>query len=157
MTPDFGVAPVARDLQDRRARGLALQRSAERAARLSVRLAKMAPRSDLRAVAAAGKRVAAWVRQGNGPYILEMLTYRYRGHSMSDPAKYRTKEEVEEYKSNRDPIEHLKADILGRGLATEDDLKAIDKDIKAMINDAAEFAKESPEPDASELWTDVVW
>ena len=85
-----------------------------------------------------------------------MKTYRYRGHSMSDPAKYRTREEVQKMKEERDPIEHVRALLLTGKLATEDDLKAIDREIKAIVNEAAQFAKESPEPDAAELWTDVV-
>ena len=94
-------------------------------------------------------------REGKGPYILEMNTYRYRGHSMSDPAKYRTREEVQKMREERDPIDHVR-DLLVEGkLATEDDLKAIDKDIKAIINEAAQFAQDSPEPDEAELWTDV--
>ncbi len=95
------------------------------------------------------------VRQGK-PYILEMKTYRYRGHSMSDPAKYRTKEEVEDYKNNHDPIESLKSRALAAGVISEADLKPIDTDIKAIVREAEEFAKESPEPDAAELWTDIL-
>ena len=83
------------------------------------------------------------------------MTYRYRGHSMSDPAKYRTREEVQKMREERDPIEHVRELLLQGKHATDDDLKAIDKDIKAVVNDAAEFAKESPEPDPSELWTDI--
>ena len=111
---------------------------------------------DVRAVAAAGKRVAAWVREGNGPYILEMLTYRYRGHSMSDPAKYRTREEVDKVREERDPIERVRARLLERGWMTEDDLKRIDAQVREIVTGAAEFAQTDPEPDASELWTDIV-
>ncbi len=110
---------------------------------------------DVLAVKAAGEKAVAHCRAGNGPYVLEVMTYRYRGHSMSDPAKYRTREEVEKMKSERDAIEHVRELLIGGGLASEDDLKAIDKDIKAIVNDSAEFAKESPEPDLSELWTDI--
>ena len=110
---------------------------------------------DVLAVRAAGLKAVARCRAGNGPYILEMNTYRYRGHSMSDPAKYRTREEVQKMREERDPIDHVR-DLLVEGkLAIEDDLKAIDKEIKAIINEAAQFAQDSPEPDEAELWTDV--
>ena len=98
---------------------------------------------------------AAFARDGNGPYILEMKTYRYRGHSMSDPAKYRTREEVQKMRDETDAIEHVRDLLLQGGHATDEDLKAIDRDIKAVVNESAEFAKESPEPDLSELWTDI--
>jgi pyruvate dehydrogenase E1 component alpha subunit len=111
---------------------------------------------DVRAVKAAGDRVVAWVRAGNGPYILEMMTYRYRGHSMSDPAKYRSREEVDKVREERDPIERARVRILGQGYGTQDDLKAIDKSIREQVNASAEFAQTSPEPDVGELWTDVV-
>jgi len=110
---------------------------------------------DVEAVYAAGKRAMEWCRDGNGPMILEMKTYRYRGHSMSDPAKYRTREEVQEVREKRDPIEHLGQKLIARGLADADSLKAIDKEIRQVINAAAEFATESPEPDPEELYTDV--
>jgi pyruvate dehydrogenase E1 component alpha subunit len=110
---------------------------------------------DVLAVKAAVKEAADKCRKGEGPIILEMKTYRYRGHSMSDPAKYRTKDEVETMKEKHDPIEHVKKLIMDNGFATEDQLTALDKDIKKQINDAAEFAKTTPEPDESELWTDV--
>jgi pyruvate dehydrogenase E1 component alpha subunit len=87
--------------------------------------------------------------------LLEMKTYRYRGHSMSDPAKYRAKEEVDEVKTKRDPIDHVKKLILDAGHATEDELKQIDRDIRAVVTDSATFAQESPEPDPSELMTDI--
>ncbi len=96
------------------------------------------------------------VRSGKGPYILEMKTYRYRGHSMSDPAKYRSKEEVTNMKENRDPIEAIKKFIIAEKYAKEDALKAMDKKIKERIADAVEFAKNSPEPDLTELYTDVL-
>ncbi|MGD9868513.1 MAG: pyruvate dehydrogenase (acetyl-transferring) E1 component subunit alpha [Hyphomicrobiales bacterium] len=110
---------------------------------------------DVRAVKAAGAKAVARAREGKGPYLLEMLTYRYRGHSMSDPAKYRSKEEVQKMREEQDPIEQCRSRIIRRGIASEDELKAVDKDIRATINEAAEFAQNDPEPDASELWTDV--
>ncbi|MGV6812483.1 MAG: pyruvate dehydrogenase (acetyl-transferring) E1 component subunit alpha [Brevirhabdus sp.] len=110
---------------------------------------------DVEAVKAAGERAVEFCRSGKGPYILEMKTYRYRGHSMSDPAKYRTREEVQKMREERDAIEHVRELLLVGKHATEDDLKAIDKDIKAVVNEAAEFSKTSPEPDLSELYTDI--
>ncbi len=110
---------------------------------------------DVLAVKAAGQKAVAHCRAGKGPYILEMMTYRYRGHSMSDPAKYRTREEVEKIKSEKDAIEHVRDLLVAAGHASEEDLKVIDRDIKAIVNDSAEFAKESPEPPLSELWTDI--
>ncbi|MDZ4792041.1 MAG: pyruvate dehydrogenase (acetyl-transferring) E1 component subunit alpha [Hyphomicrobiales bacterium] len=110
---------------------------------------------DVRAVKAAGDKAVAWAREGNGPYILEMLTYRYRGHSMSDPAKYRSKEEVEKMRAEHDPIEQARLRIIELGFAGEDDLKIMDKEIRAVVNEAAEFAQTDPEPDVGELWTDV--
>jgi pyruvate dehydrogenase E1 component alpha subunit len=106
-------------------------------------------------VKAAGDTAVKHCRAGNGPYILEVKTYRYRGHSMSDPAKYRTREEVQKMREERDPIEYIRSLLLTGKHATEDDLKAIDKDIKKVVNASTEFAKESPEPDLSELWTDI--
>ncbi len=111
---------------------------------------------DVRAVKAAGDKAVAWCRAGNGPYILEMLTYRYRGHSMSDPAKYRTREEVERVRTERDPIEQVRARVLAAKRASEDDLKKIDADVRRIVNEAAEFATNDAEPDPSELYTDVV-
>jgi len=110
---------------------------------------------DVEAVHAAGRKAVDYCRSGKGPMILEMKTYRYRGHSMSDPAKYRTREEVQTVREKRDPIEHLGQKLVSRGIATEDELKAIDKEIRLVVNTAAEYAIESPEPDASELYTDV--
>ena len=110
---------------------------------------------DVRMVFDAAKRAIEWARSGKGPYILEMLTYRYRGHSMSDPAKYRTKEEVTKYRQERDPIEQVRARLLEAGVMTEDDLKKIETDIRAIVTEAADFATNDPEPDASELWTDI--
>jgi len=110
---------------------------------------------DVLAVKEAGQRAVEICRAGKGPYILEVKTYRYRGHSMSDPAKYRTREEVQKMREERDPIEHVRTMLIDGKHATEDDLKAIDKDIKAIVNDSAEFAKTSPEPALEELWTDI--
>jgi pyruvate dehydrogenase E1 component alpha subunit len=110
---------------------------------------------DVRAVKAAGDKAVEWCREGNGPYILEMMTYRYRGHSMSDPAKYRTREEVEKVRTEHDPIEQVRARLLATKRASEDDLKKIDAEIRKIVNDAAEFATHDPEPDPAELWTDV--
>jgi pyruvate dehydrogenase E1 component alpha subunit len=109
---------------------------------------------DIVAVREAGARATEHARSGQGPYILEMKTYRYRGHSMSDPAKYRTKEEVDEVKQTRDPIDHIKERLAKAGV-TEDDLKGIDGEVKRIVAEAAEFARTSPEPDPSELYTDV--
>lgn len=110
---------------------------------------------DVFAVMDAAKNALEYVRSGNGPYILEMMTYRYRGHSMSDPAKYRTKEEVEEMKNDRDPITAIKDRLQAAGVK-EEVIKEIDKEIKEIVNDAADFAQTSPEPEAFELWTDVL-
>ena len=110
---------------------------------------------DVLAVKAASAKAVAHCRSGDGPYILEIKTYRYRGHSMSDPAKYRTRDEVQKMREERDAIEHVRELLLQGKHASEDDLKAIDKEIKVIVNDAAEFAKESPEPALAELWTDI--
>ena len=110
---------------------------------------------DVLAVKEAGGKAAAHARSGKGPFILEMLTYRYRGHSMSDPAKYRSKEEVQKMRQERDPIERLRHMLLSDSLAEEATLKEIDKDVKAIVSDAADFAQTSPEPDPSELYTDI--
>jgi pyruvate dehydrogenase E1 component alpha subunit len=110
---------------------------------------------DVRAVKAAGDKAVKWCREGNGPYILEMLTYRYRGHSMSDPAKYRSKEEVDKVRTEHDPIEQVRSRLLKKGFASEDSLKKIDAEVRATINEAAEFATNDAEPDPAELWTDV--
>ena len=109
---------------------------------------------DVDAVRAAGERAAAYARSGKGPYILEMKTYRYRGHSMSDPAKYRSKEEVDDVRKNRDPIDHLKTKLEAAGIP-EDKLKELDAEVRQIVLDAAEYARTSPEPDPSELYTDV--
>ncbi|TYB82868.1 pyruvate dehydrogenase (acetyl-transferring) E1 component subunit alpha [Maritimibacter fusiformis] len=110
---------------------------------------------DVQAVKAAGEKAVAHCRDGKGPYILEMKTYRYRGHSMSDPAKYRTREEVQKVRDTRDPIENVRELLLQGKHASEDELKEIDKEIKGVVNAAADFARESPEPSLDELWTDI--
>lgn len=111
---------------------------------------------DVTAVYEAGIEACEYVRSGKGPMLLEVKTYRYRGHSMSDPAKYRSKEEVESYKTGNDCINNLSMLLQKEHGLKEDALKDIDKRVKEKVNEAAEFAKEAPEPDASELWTDVV-
>ncbi|AGB71107.1 MULTISPECIES: pyruvate dehydrogenase (acetyl-transferring) E1 component subunit alpha [Rhizobium] len=111
---------------------------------------------DVRAVKAAADEAVAHCRSGKGPIILEMLTYRYRGHSMSDPAKYRSKDEVQKMRSEHDPIEQVRIRLLEKGWATEDDLKDIDKDVRDIVADSADFAQNDPEPDASELYTDIL-
>ena len=111
---------------------------------------------DVLAVKAAGDEAVAHVRKGKGPILMEMETYRYRGHSMSDPAKYRTKEEVQRVRSEQDPIDQLREKILGSGLADEDVLKAFDREVKVIVTEAAEFAENSPEPEPYELYTDVL-
>jgi pyruvate dehydrogenase E1 component alpha subunit len=111
---------------------------------------------DVLAVKAAGDKAVKHCRAGKGPYILEIKTYRYRGHSMSDPAKYRTREEVQKMREEKDAIEHVRDLLLSGGHASEDDLKAIDKEIKDVVNKSADFAKESPEPAVEELWTDII-
>jgi pyruvate dehydrogenase E1 component alpha subunit len=110
---------------------------------------------DVLAVREAGNRATKHCRSGKGPYILEVMTYRYRGHSMSDPAKYRTRDEVQKMREERDAIEQVRNRLLAAKVS-EDDLKEIDKEIKAVVNAAADFSKESPEPALSELWTDIV-
>ncbi|MFC0245656.1 pyruvate dehydrogenase (acetyl-transferring) E1 component subunit alpha [Falsochrobactrum ovis] len=111
---------------------------------------------DVRAVKAAADFASDWARSGKGPIILEMLTYRYRGHSMSDPAKYRTKEEVQKMRSEQDPIEQVKHRLIEKGWATEEELKEIDKQVREIVADSAEFAQNDPEPDVSELYTDIL-
>ncbi|HEY6669729.1 MAG TPA: thiamine pyrophosphate-dependent enzyme, partial [Methyloceanibacter sp.] len=110
---------------------------------------------DVAAVKDAGERTVARARRGEGPKILEMRTYRYRGHSMSDPAKYRTREEVQGVREQRDPIDLLRKRIVDAGHASEDQLKEIDREVRAVINEAAEFAQQDPEPELAELYTDV--
>lgn len=111
---------------------------------------------DVVKVREAAEEALAHAREGHGPFILEMETYRYRGHSMSDPAKYRSKEEVEGMRSQHDPIDTLRAIIIKEKIMNEEALKSVEKEIKDIVNEAAEFAQTSPEPDASELWTDVL-
>jgi pyruvate dehydrogenase E1 component alpha subunit len=110
---------------------------------------------DVLAVRGAAEVALEWTRSGKGPLIIEFLTYRYRGHSMSDPAKYRTREEVQDYREHRDPIDRAAKDLEAMGV-TEEELKAIDKEIKDIVVEAAKYAEEAPEPDASELYTDVL-
>jgi pyruvate dehydrogenase E1 component alpha subunit len=110
---------------------------------------------DVLAVRDAAAKAAEHARSGKGPYILEMKTYRYRGHSMSDPAKYRTREEVDEVRKTRDPIEHVE-ELLGKlGFADEAALKTIDAEVKRIVAESAEYARTSPEPDAADLYADV--
>lgn len=111
---------------------------------------------DVRAVKAAAEQAAAHTRSGKGPVILEMMTYRYRGHSMSDPAKYRSKDEVQKMRSEHDPIEQVKNRLMEKGWSSEDELKAIDKDVRDIVADSADFAQSDPEPDVSELYTDIL-
>ena len=110
---------------------------------------------DILAVRDAADQALNYVRSGNGPYILEMMTYRYRGHSMSDPAKYRTKEEVSSMKDERDPINNIKKMLMDKGVE-EENIKEIDKEIKSIVNESATFAQESPEPPLEDLWTDIL-
>ena len=107
------------------------------------------------AVKEAGERAEKHCRSGKGPYILEMNTYRYRGHSMSDPAKYRTRDEVNKIKAERDPIDNLRSYLISNNISTDSELKDIDKQIKDAISDAADFAISSEIPDDNELWTDI--
>jgi pyruvate dehydrogenase E1 component alpha subunit len=111
---------------------------------------------DVRAVKAAGEKAAQSCREGKGPYILEMMTYRYRGHSMSDPAKYRTREEVEKVRGEQDPIEQVRSRLLQKKMASEDELKKIDAKVRDIVNEASEFATHDTEPDPSELYTDIL-
>jgi pyruvate dehydrogenase E1 component alpha subunit len=110
---------------------------------------------DVLAVKEAGDRAVSHCRSGKGPYILEMKTYRYRGHSMSDPAKYRTREEVQKMKAEKDPIDHIRDMLIDGKHATENELKVIDKNVKKIVSEAADFASESPEPALDQLFTDV--
>ena len=110
---------------------------------------------DVEAVKDAGERASEYCRAGKGPYILEMQTYRYRGHSMSDPAQYRSKEEVSKMREERDPISNLRFRLINEKVLSEDSIKAIEKEIREIVSDAADFAQNSPEPQSSELYTDV--
>ena len=111
---------------------------------------------DVLAVKAAGDEAVAHCRAGKGPIVLELKTYRYRGHSMSDPAKYRSRDEVSKMRAEHDPIDQLRAELLEKGLADDDAFKALDGEVKAVVTDAAEFAQNSPEPAPSELFADVL-
>jgi pyruvate dehydrogenase E1 component alpha subunit len=111
---------------------------------------------DVLAVKKAGEKALEYARSGKGPYILGMQTYRYRGHSMSDPAKYRSREEVSKVRSERDPIDRVRQYMFDAKAADEDVLKQIDKDVKATVTVAADYAQESPEPALSELYTDIL-
>ena len=110
---------------------------------------------DVLAVRGAAEMALEWTRSGKGPLVIEFMTYRYRGHSMSDPAKYRTREEVQDYREHKDPIEHAARDLAKLGVK-EDELKAIDKEIKDIVVEAAKFAEDAPEPEPKELYTDVL-
>ncbi|HZY49557.1 MAG TPA: pyruvate dehydrogenase (acetyl-transferring) E1 component subunit alpha [Devosia sp.] len=110
---------------------------------------------DVRMTHDAAQRAIQYAREGNGPYILEMLTYRYRGHSMSDPAKYRSKDEVTTMRAEHDPIEQVKARILEKRYGTEESLKQVEADVRAIVTEAADFATNDAEPDVAELWTDI--
>jgi pyruvate dehydrogenase E1 component alpha subunit len=110
---------------------------------------------DVLAVRGAAETALEWTRGGKGPILLELKTYRYRGHSMSDPAKYRTRDEVQQMRDTRDPIEGLKRELEAAGVG-EDALKGLEKEIKAIVAEAADFAEQSPEPEAGELYTDVL-
>ncbi|SKB52085.1 pyruvate dehydrogenase E1 component alpha subunit [Rhizorhabdus histidinilytica] len=110
---------------------------------------------DVLAVRGAAEEAVAWVRAGKGPILLELKTYRYRGHSMSDPAKYRSRDEVQSVRDKSDPIDHLKKELEAAGVS-EDDLRKLEKDIRAIVTEAADFAEQSPEPEPEELYTDVL-
>ncbi|HEY8212666.1 MAG TPA: thiamine pyrophosphate-dependent enzyme, partial [Methylocystis sp.] len=110
---------------------------------------------DVRIVKAAADEAIAWCRNGNGPYLIEAQTYRYRGHSMSDPAKYRSKEEVQKMREEHDPIEQVRVRLIADGVS-EEELKKIDANARKIVSEAADFAMADKEPDPSELWTDVL-
>jgi pyruvate dehydrogenase E1 component alpha subunit len=111
---------------------------------------------DVLAVKDAGEKALEYARSGKGPFILGMQTYRYRGHSMSDPARYRSREEVSKVRSERDPIDRVRQYVLDAKVVDEEGLKQIDSEVKSLVSSAAEFAQDSPEPDISELYTDVL-
>ena len=111
---------------------------------------------DVVAVRDAGMEAVEYIRAGKGPVLMEAKTYRYRGHSMSDPAKYRTKEELQKMRTEHDPIDHLRQTLINMKAMDDEGFKAIDKDIKDVVVASAEFAQASPEPDPSELWTDII-
>ena len=110
---------------------------------------------DVLAVRDAAAEAAEYARSGKGPFILEMKTYRYRGHSMSDPGKYRTREEIDEVRKHRDPIDHVEELLRSNGMADDASMKALDAEVRRIVADAAEFARTAPEPDPGELYTDV--
>jgi len=110
---------------------------------------------DVRLVHDAARRAIEHIRNGGGPYIIEMMTYRYRGHSMSDPAKYRSKDEVTTMRAERDPIEQVRSRILEKRYGTEESLKQIETEVRAIVTEAADFATADAEPAVSELWTDI--
>jgi pyruvate dehydrogenase E1 component alpha subunit len=111
---------------------------------------------DVQAVRSAGLDAADYIRAGHGPVLMEVHTYRYRGHSMSDPAKYRTKEELQKMRTEHDPIDRLRALLLEQKVLDEEAFKNMDKEIKDIVVASAEFAQKSPEPDPAELWTDIL-
>ena len=112
---------------------------------------------DIEEVMRVGGEALDYIRSGKGPMLLEMKTYRYRGHSMSDPASYRSKEEVNDYKDHHDPITSLEKIMLAKKLVNEDDLKAIDKKVRLVVAEAVEYAENSPEPSADELYSDIYY
>jgi pyruvate dehydrogenase E1 component alpha subunit len=111
---------------------------------------------DVLEMRAAGEKAIEYARSGKGPFILEAATYRYRGHSMSDPAKYRSKEEVAKVRQESDPIDNMRHLLLEQKISDEDTLKSLDKDVKSIVTKAADFAQENPEPDPQELYTDIL-
>jgi len=111
---------------------------------------------DVAAVKKAGEKALDFARSGQGPFILGMQTYRYRGHSMSDPAQYRSREEVSQVRSERDPIDRVRQQLIDGKHASEEEIKNIDEEIKEIVAHAADFAQHSPEPELSELYTDVL-
>ena len=111
---------------------------------------------DVVAVREAARKAIAHCRKKKGPFVVEALTYRYRGHSMSDPAKYRTRDEVNKVRSERDPIDHVRSQLIEAGISDEAALKEIDREVKALVTEAADFGQQSPEPDPAELYTDVL-
>ncbi len=154
--------PVVYIIENNRyAMGTAVSRAAARSEELYMRGAafgipgEQVDGMDVRAVKDAGERALAHVRAGKGPYVLEMQTYRYRGHSMSDPAKYRSREEVQKMRQERDPIEQVKTRLQDKGWASPEDLKAVDAEVRKIVSGAADFATSAPEPAPEELWTDV--
>jgi pyruvate dehydrogenase E1 component alpha subunit len=111
---------------------------------------------DILKVREAAAEAVAYIRSGKGPYLLEVKTYRYRGHSMSDPGNYRTKDEVESVKTNRDPIQNFLEVMKKEYKVTDSEIEAVDNRIKDVMKEVVEFAKSSPEPDISELYTDIL-